>query len=79
MVLAAGLKGVQAKNVDGLFFFLDVRFADLSTCLILQNEEVCVTREVPRRVSAETERQTPRRVRLSASDRTPERTHRVGE
>ena len=45
----------------------------LSTCLILQNEEVCVTREVPRRVSAETERQTPRRVRLSASDRTPER------
>ena len=36
-------------------------------------DEVCVTREVPRRVSAETERQTPRRVRLSASDR------RVGE
>ena len=42
-------------------------------------DEVCVTREVPRRVSAETERQTPRRVRLSASDRTPERTHRIGE
>ena len=47
--------------------------------LILQNEEVCVTREVPRRVSADSERQTPRRVRLPASDRTPERTHRVGE
>ena len=32
-------------------------------------DEVCVTREVPRRVSAETERQTPRRVRLSASEK----------
>ena len=45
----------------------------------VSEHEVCVTREVPRRVTAETERQTPRRVRLSASDRTPQRTHRVGE